>query len=99
MEASIDEHTIRDCWESTDLEDGSKVVVMLEFMESKQSLDDIFNEGELEEGVDSSYRVLDVCGTRRISSFADDFIVLPIGKGSMGYTYGMLSVRNSHDLR
>ena len=57
---------------------------MLEFMESKQSLD-IFKEREFEERIDSGYRVLDVGGTRRISSFADGFIGLPIGKGSMGY--------------
>ena len=65
---------------------------MLELMESKQCLNDIINERKLEEGIDNRYRALDVGGTRRISSFANDFIVLPIGKGSMGYTCVMLSV-------
>ena len=65
---------------------------MLELMESKQCLNDIINERKLEEGIDNRYRVLDVGGTGRVSSFANDFIVLPIGKGSMGYTCVMLSV-------
>jgi hypothetical protein len=72
--------------------DRSKIVAILELMESKQSLDDIFNEREFEESMDSGSRVLDVGGTRRISSFADDPIGLPIGKGSMGYTCVMPSV-------
>ena len=56
---------------------------MLELVKSKQSFDDIFKGREFEEGIDGRYRVLDVGGTRRISGFADDFIGLPIGKGSM----------------
>lgn len=64
---------------------------MLEFLESKQSLDDILKVRELEEDIDGRYCVLDVGGTRGIGSFADDFIVLPVGKGSMGYASVKLS--------
>lgn len=81
-----------DCWESANLQGRSKVVVVLEPLEPKQSLDDILDVRELEEGIYGCYCVLDVGRARRISSLANDFMVLPVGKGSMGYACVMLSV-------
>lgn len=69
---------------------------MLKLSESEQSLDDILKVRDLEEIIDSRYRVLDVGGTRRIGSFADDFIILPVGKSSMGYTWDHAECVNSY---
>ena len=77
--------------ESAHLENSSKVVIMLEPVESKQTLDKFLEVWELEEGVDGGYRILNLGGTRGTCSFADDFVVLPIGKSSVSYSCAMLS--------
>lgn len=66
---------------------------MLEPLKSKQTLDEAFKVRDLEEGVNSRYCVLNVGRTRRIGSFADDFVVFPVGKSSVSYTCVMLSVQ------
>ena len=59
-------------------------------MEVKQTFDEIVTIRDCEKGIDSPYCVRDMGRARGISGTANDFVVFPVGKGSMGYSWVML---------
>lgn len=70
----------------TDLEQGHKILVMLDIREAKKRFERPLEPSLSKDRVDGVDRVLQMGGTFGVSGFADDVHILPVDDGGVGHS-------------